>query len=900
MKKKVRVILIFIGITLTFFTPHNTYSKPIYDVQVMPLIINGFYVKDIEVRQCKNNQLILPIKEIAKTLEIPFSYNQTYKKIVIDDDFICSSNPKVIYARNEIIKDFYDDIFVPDDALSKILKTEINTNSSDFSVSVLTNKKLAILEGIKEETNSDKPLISAQIVKEVLPSDKMDFMMKSLGINGGLNFYNFKQGESSNSYSNNILRTRVKSRCFKGDFEVINDLTSYDSKLRFGGLQTNLKKEVKKTQMEIGNLIPMSLGDKTLAGGIVGVKTSNKKYTLYAGTTDYNTYLFKEYKTDITKKIVAGGCLEQKINDKLSLNLAAVHDNILGNASVSNYYNQILSSISPSLLGFSTYKNFNNISGDTLSLGAKYLYNDKISFEPSLGISNAFDHARNGINPNGAGLGGSFKTVFKKEKNIISNKLFYYSPDFYFSGNTGNSGGSQTMNDRVGMQNMLNHSNKFFSINTRAENYLADLENRMHSGNLTIEDYSISGDLKILKKTPINYSLMNRISRNNTGKFEALNGAVYCSRPLTERLSGNANFSFFNNNLEDLTTSSLSSTQKNTLGMNYLMPKRLGSAKLEHEVISTTSSSNANTKETSSKRIRIGYNFPRILKLTPSFNVGMPYSGNIQGLDYNVSLAYIFNSGKEIRLNYYFNRQNGYIFDNIYIPSNSRSTLAINFVDNLSLYGGMKPLTMSTDDFGFVKVCTFCDKNENGQFDKNDKLIPNVGIKIQDDYKLGKTNKKGVYTSCGLKEGNYFVSLNKNDLSSFYGTIANNENFSAKVEKDKVTSIYIPITSTPGIVFGKIKIVDELGNDVKISDLPISIYDKTGQEIDYSSVDEDMNFNISNLKAGNYTIKIAKEFEEAYSLTQLSKDLEIEIPEVFDDNFIIDNLMLNYAQKDYI
>lgn len=896
MNKICRLIILYLILLQIFILP--VYSKQKYDIQIVPLYINNTYVKDIEIREYKKN-ILIPIKVIANVMEVPFTYDKLNKKIIINEKHICSTNKDVIYDKNEIINEYYDDFFVSDSFLSQILDSDIKSDKVDLNISIITDKKLAILKDIVTNKNSKK-LVTAQIVKEVLPSSPNSFMMKSLNIGGTLNFYNYKQEAASISNSANSLRTVFKGRCLNGDLEISNDLTANDSKIRFTGLKTNLKKEINGSSFEFGNLTPIYNDNKTFAEGLVGVKFStekeNKKYTLYSGLTDYNSYLFKEYKNNITKKFVLGSSFSNKTNEKLSYDIFAVHDNIMGDLNNNDYYKQILSSVSPSLLGFSTYKNFNNISGDTLFASLKYKHNDKLTLELSLGISNAIDHLNSDINPNGIGLGASLKTTFQNKKMFLSDKVFYYSPDFYFAGTTGGMGSSNLMNDKLGFENVFGYTNRIFSMNAKAENYISDLENKISNGNLFISDYSIFGNFKVTKKTSANYSLIKRISTNDYGSFDSCNGFLSYFVPLTDKFSATANLSFISNDLNTNTSYSNSLTQKKVFGVNYRLPKKAGNIKIENESQSTIS----NNTNTNSNRIRVGYTFPRIFSLTPSFNVGLPYSGNVKGLDYNVSLSHRFKSGSEVRASYYYNKQDGFLFDNIYIPSTSRSTFAIDFVENLSLYGGIRPLTLSTDDFGFIMVHTYFDKNENAKFDEGEPNVPNVSIKIENGNASFKTNKNGSYTSVGLKEGEYCVSVDKDNLLSFYGTVLDNENFKAKVKKDSITHVYIPIISTPGSIYGKVKITNELGNDIKINDLAIGIYSENGTEVSYTSVDEDMNFSISNLKPGKYTLKVDDEFQEAYALSPTTKGTQIEIQNTFENNCIIDNIILNYTQKDYI
>lgn len=901
MKTKIsRFIFILIGLSLLIFSNEVWASN--YDIQIAPLYINGTYVKDIEIRQHKNTKLLLPVKDIAKVLEVEFSYDKLNKNIVIGNKTIDSSSQDVLYTRNSIIKDFYDDFFMSDSSLTSLLNTKISADSTNFTVNIETNKKLAILENILKPVNSSNGVMQVAIIKDIFPLEEEKFLFKSLRMNGSLNFNKYDFGGTETAYNNNTLMANWKMRVKQGDLEINNNFYAYDSKAKIGAIKFNYKKQSGGTKFEAGSLTPICLeknGSASLAQGLVGVKVSkekdNKNYTLYAGTTDYNAYMFRDYKTAMTKKIVLGASYTNKVNEKLSYTLSAIHDNIMGNAAQYDYYQQMLTNISPAMLSFSSYKNMNNVSGDTIFLNGTYKYNNSLLFEPSLGLSNAQDHSPSAVSLNGVGLGASIKTSFNKNKIDIWDKLYYYSPDFYFAGSTAFGSGSSMMNDRIGIQNGFKYSNKIFSLNARAENYVADLEHKLNVGNLLINDYNLSGRVSLIPKMPIDYSLFKRTSENNNGTFDILNGSIFCSRQIAKNLNGDINFNFFNTNLSNNSSKNTSLTKRNIIGVSYIMPKRLGTLRLEHEM----TGSESNSKEINTSRIRVGYNFPSFKRFSPSLNVGLPYSGNVKGLDYNLSLAYRVDQGREIRASYYFNRQMGYMFDNIYIPSTSRSTFLINFTDNMSLYGGMKSLTQSTDDFGFIKVCTFSDKNGNGKFDKDEKRTPNMALRIQNIQAEVKTDKSGTYTSPALKEGKYEVSLNKEEVPSFYNTDIENENFCTTVEKNRVTNVYIPLISTPGNIYGKVKITDELGSEIKIEDIVVTACDEAGNEVAYTNVDEDMNFNITNLKPGKYSIKIDKEFQDAYCLG--SKDeMSVEIPHISDESYVVDKLILNYKQKNYI
>ncbi len=949
--------LIPLIIFFIFLNKPYSLAAPSDKPMVMPLEVNGKFIKEIEIRLCEDGDFALPAKAVAEILEINYSYNKLEKRLSIENNTIDAPGQKIIinsenitltkpvlYSKNLIITDIPDDIFVPAEILEKFLKTSIHVDCENLNIEIQTEKNLALS---KEKNNTDDIYNSQkekEIIKTILPDNKRNFSFQTLNIQGNSNLYNSRQAYinsiSEVSSFNNTFNTSLKGNLFKGNVEINNAFAMADSGFNYGGMGFKYNKELKKYKIEVGNLDETKIGDFSAGRNILGIridkagmpvksrniieisdintqkpapaiqgiinKNSRKilkmngdraDYTIFSGIAGYDYGLFSSYEGfDSTKKLVTGTCFKKTLTEKFDISFSGIHDVIISSLKSEYLPDFVDSRIRTSLLNFNSYKNFNNIQGKSLLLSGHYRYSNNLEFEPSFGTSFAKNKSLNKLNPDGQGFCTSLKTSFTHKNFKLKNKIYFFSPDFYFAGNSGWSGTSNSTNDKAGLTTNISYANKVFSINAYSQNYLSDLKNRVGFGKISVNDLGLSGHVKLWGNDFLYYNLREKLAINDLGELRNANYSFNYSKNITNNLRARVDLRYFKNTLRKSDDDFESSFKNNIFRLGYNLPKNLGQIGLEHESFVNSGGS----RDITNKTINISYNMPVFWRLSPSFKIGIPYSSDDKGINCDLSLGYKFKSGREVRVNYSYNRSLGYIYDNFYVPSGSRHMLSINLLDCLSLLGGIKSSNPYIDDKGYIKICTFLDKNENGIKEPEEIPVPDVQVRIQNINRNIKTDKKGEYVSNGIKEDNYRIFLEKNTLPVHLSPLLSNENYEARVKKDRVTRVYIPLLNSPGVISGKVKIKDELGNEVKIKDFIVCIYDEAGKEINYTYTDDEMNFSFSNLKPGNYSIRADKDYELEYCLKSCPGELNIEIPSILEGVFQVNNLVVNYIQRDYI
>ena len=90
-----------------------------------------------------------------------------------------------------------------------------------------------------------------------------------------------------------------------------------------------------------------------------------------------------------------------------------------------------------------------------------------------------------------------------------------------------------------------------------------------------------------------------------------------------------------------------------------------------------------------------------------------------------------------------------------------------------------------------------------------------------------------------------------------------------KIERGLTTKLELPLISTVGSVSGVLKITDDFGRNLRISDFIVVILDNKGEEVNYSTVTNAGEFYISGLAPGKYQLRLDPKFVDAYGLEEL-------------------------------
>lgn len=114
--------------------------------------------------------------------------------------------------------------------------------------------------------------------------------------------------------------------------------------------------------------------------------------------------------------------------------------------------------------------------------------------------------------------------------------------------------------------------------------------------------------------------------------------------------------------------------------------------------------------------------------MTPSikglnFNVSAEfhYTGTNRGNDMGLGVTKRLKSGSTISLNYRYNQTPYYVTDNMYLPSNMRHSIALDFAELYDIGGkGLQAIGTGNEDKGYFVASAFLDVNQNGVKDKGE------------------------------------------------------------------------------------------------------------------------------------------------------------------------------------
>lgn len=671
-----------------------------------------------------------------------------------------------------------------------------------------------------------------------------------------LSTYDGEYSLSDISYSKPIFKIRVEELCADGS-----------------------KKDVLIKEFKEGK-ISKNLPKRDLILGFSGLQ---KRLWANNGTI-YNSN---------TKKAVIGMKYRKDISNKLSFEQFLMADNIISIPQDTIWARNVLSNRTS--LNFNTFKNYNMLDGQTYMGTFNYINSPKLTSELTFGVSNS--NSKDHQTRAGPGVSLNYNSEYSlDDNNRIAGSAFYYDPNFYLAGNSGNSMG---LSDRAGVSLDLNKKVKKVSIKTKYSKYASNMDNYFQGGLIDVDEFSLSSNIPFKIAPSLNLRANARKGTNSagtigSGSFELSTNKRIKSVGINsglrqnyyESVSNIANSSSYNSNYSDIFTN-----------IDFPVGRKYGTINLEHEMI------NVNSSGTEDK-----YNIARIAYATPTFksisgNVmcGLHYTGLHKGFDLGLGLAKRLKSGSCVSFNYRYNVSPGYMIDNAYMPSTARQSVTVDFSE---LYGvsdnKLQAIGMSGVDKGLVQVLTFLDINQNGKMDSNEVVVDNVPIKFDNTSDTLLTRKNG-YTKCiAGDEGIHKVAIAEDELPTFLSVPNNAEPQKlAKVKKNEKTRVCFGLISSVGVVNGIVTVQDEFNNYKKISELVVTVLDQENKEVSYTTVNEDGSYSITGLSPGKYTVAVDKDYQTYYNIVpdKDSEKVQVEIPMEYRKYVNIDNVNLNYINK---
>ncbi|UKI41061.1 MAG: hypothetical protein L6V95_13385 [Candidatus Melainabacteria bacterium] len=183
--------------------------------------------------------------------------------------------------------------------------------------------------------------------------------------------------------------------------------------------------------------------------------------------------------------------------------------------------------------------------------------------------------------------------------------------------------------------------------------------------------------------------------------------------------------------------------------ISFPLGKKFGNATISHNIVKTKSDSVTNDYN----QIKISYNTPIIKDLSLNINAAYHYSGTNKGTDLGIGLTKRLKSGSTVSLAYHYSVVPFVMINNIYIPSNMRHSVNLDFGE---VYGfgdkSLEPIGLNNINKGKVVAKTFLDLNLNGIKDETEPYIGNIPIKFENHNEPIFTDKNGTTRLVPLEE----------------------------------------------------------------------------------------------------------------------------------------------------
>ncbi len=900
---------IIVFLLLFFCSPA---SMAAVETTVSGLELNNSDYRDIEIYMESDSKIYIPVKQIARILEIKYKENHSSKEITFltrnNEEVLVnkkgvfikgkeiSSSPK--FKRDGIIEK--DEFYIDEITASKIFDSDFNIDSLSLFVSV-TNKYL------KKTENSESSNEKTAEIKHIQPREKGKFSFDTFEINNSMMSDSTKQVYLNMAQNdimfNNNTRMSLKGKLYKGDYALNFNTNNYEEELfSFGGLSFTYRNKFKNYYYELGQVSGFHDKYNSIGTMLIGAQISDydeyaekqsdsepleflergkTKNRMFAGISGYNNRLFSSngYIYQMTsKKFVAGIGRQYGISNRLKLDTKVIYDKIIQRNDNALFISGLYDNYS--ILSSGVYRNPNTMEGLSVINTLSLYKNKHYTLNALSGLSFMKDYNYNMSNYR-PGYSVSLENVFDFRNTTLKLRLYQQSPDYYVAGSD-----SGFICDRLGAEIAAAYAKEKFNANVKYTRYYSNLDNKYSGGLISFDEAYFNAGAKVFKSARLRLNGNLRYGENNLGNNLNYYYNVNLSKNLTQNTSieagnmGNA----YNTEYLSLSDSSggfKSSYDTTYINFNYRLPKNKGSLKLGHDSVKYDSNGTSNDYN----MIKINYQFPEFKRILLGLGIGYKYEGLDNGCTYNASLGYRTKTGMVMSVNYQYNTALGYFFNNMYIPSNARHSINFNLNDTFAFSDNrLNSIGTNSPNRGFVEVVAYIDKNNNGTFDKNDIKIPDVPVKVSWKSNPIKTKNSGFCDLQSVDKGFYNVSLDTDNLHANLSAQKKDKEY-IFVEPQKITRVEFPLKSSVGNIRGKLKIVDDFNRKMNISDFIVSLYDSNGEEAAYSTVDKEGNYYFSGISPGQYKIMADKNFINDYNLTPDAQNgvININIPYVYKD-----------------
>ncbi len=898
----------------------QTMSKTVTSIQ-----INNSYYHDIEVLMTSNNKIYLPIKQTAKILGLTLNINHSQKEVTFsnfESENIVVNKSGVFFNKHklncslEFQKDGIieaNEFYIDKESADKIFNSEFNIDSESLCVDVQNKYIIKTESSTSEEGSYDE--------KDILqPKEKGKFSFDTFEINNSLMNDSTKQiylnATQNNVMFNNNTRMSLKGKFYEGDYSLNFNTNNYTQQFfSFGGLSFSYRnKLLNKYYYELGQVSGFRDNYNSIGTMLIGAQISDyneyekqnnlkaansllkkgeSKHRVFAGISGFNNRLFSSngyiYQMN-SKKFVAGGSRQYGINDNMMLDTKIIYDKLIHKNNdaifLTNLYNDY------SILSSGVYRNPNTMEGlsiiNTLNLYKNEFY--KLNALTGVSVMRDFNYDSANYNP---GYSLSLENIFDYHNSTFKLRLYQQSPNYYVAGSD-----SGFICDRLGAEAVYKYSRENFNTNLRYTRYFSNLDNRYSGGITTFDEAYINAGTTLFNFAKLRLNGNLRYGENNVGHNLNYYYNLNASKNINSKLSmeagvmGNAYNTEYNKSQETYSNGFKSTYNTIYLNTNYRLPRNKGALTLGHDTVSYETGGAKNDYN----MIKVNYRFPEFKRIILALGIGYKYQGFDGGCTYSAAIGYRTKTGMIISLNYQYNTAMGYMFNNMYIPANSRHSINFTFNDTFAFSGnGLQSIGTSTSDEGFVEIVTYIDKNHNQIFDKKDLKISGVPILVNWKTQSIKTKRNGFCPLQTVEKGFYEVKLDSNNLHANL-TPAADVKKSIYVEPTKITRVEFPLKSTVGNISGKLNINDEFNRKMVITDFIVSLYNWEGKEIAYSTVDQFGNYYFSGIMPGKYKISLDKNFINDYNLIPDVQrgEVTVDIPYVYKEFVELKNQDLIY------
>lgn len=910
-----KFLLIFIFLLL-----FQNFAFALDETTVSTIEINNLECYDIEIYMGKENDILIPLKQILKILKIDYEQNHSIKEIL----FTADKNNKIklnknglflndvkIPARIKYSKECIlnkDEYFIDKAPIEKILNSKIEI---DYSSLIVTLKNSDL---INNETKN-KNIILQKEKKAYGPDKKGKISFDTIEINNSTMSDSTKQvylnASQNNVMFNNNTKLSLKGKIYDGDYSLNFNTNNYKEEFfSFGGLSFTYKNKYKNHFYELGQVSGFRDENNSIGTMLIGaqisnydeydknkeerfefLKKGNTKTRLFAGISGYNNRLFSSngYIYQMTsKKFTAGFNRVHGVSDNIKLDTKIIFDKILqknDNALFTTLYNDY------SILSSGVYRNPNTMEGltviNTFNMYKNKFYRLNAAFSSSL--MKDYNLEQKGFN---TGYSFSLNNIFDYNNLTFKLRLYQQSPDFYVAGTD-----SGFISDRLGGEITAQYAKENLSANLKYTRYYSNLDKRYAGGLASFDEFYLNSGFKLPKSIKVRLNGNLRYGKNNIGDNFNCYYNLALSKNITRNLffeAGRTGNMYNTKYISSYTASNGFKSSYDTIyaNFNYRLKKNKGAIRLGHDIVSYESNGSKNNYD----MIKINYQFPEFKRLLLGLGIGYKYKGLDNSLAYSAAIGYRTKTGMIVSLNYQYNTAAGYMFNNMYIPSNARHSINITVNDTFAFANGrLNSIGTSSKNNGYVLAAAYIDKNNNGKFDKDDIKLKDIPFKLSWKNSVFKTKRNGYIDLQCVQKGYWDVELDTNSLHANLSA-PNGTKKHIRVEPNRITRVEFPLISSIGNIKGRLKIEDDFKRKMNIEDFIVSIYDKNGKETAYSTVDKKGNYYFSGISPGEYTISLDKNFIKDYNLTPDEKHgkIEISIPYIYKKFYKLDDKNLLY------